>query len=135
MSHPLVLPMLIQMALAFLILLTLAPRRVVTIKKAGGVKGLIKAGGFNKSLINHSDNFKNQFELPVIFYALCLLFIATSTGGKVVVIAAWVFVASRVVHTLIQTTNNVIFPNRSLVFLIGALALMTMLGTAIAQAI
>lgn len=135
MSHPLVLPMLLQMALAFLILLTLAPRRVMTVKKAGGVKGVIKAGGFKKSLINHSDNFKNQFELPVIFYALCLLYVATGTSSQAAVIAAWVFVISRIVHTLIQTTNNIIFPNRFSVFLIGSIALMVMLGIAIAKAL
>ncbi len=135
MSHPLVLPMLLQMVLAFCILLTLAPRRISAIKKAGGIKGLVKAGGFNQKLINHSDNFKNQFELPVIFYALCLLFIATGTVSQGAVIAAWVFVVSRIVHTLIQTTNNVIFPTRFLVFLVGAVALMVMIGVALTKAL
>ena len=85
-----------------------------------------KAGGFSQKLINHSDNFKNQFEIPVIFYALCLIYIATGTTSQTAVIAAWVFVVSRIIHTLIQTTNNVIFPNRFLVFLIGAISLMVM---------
>jgi len=135
MSHPLVLPMLLQMVLAFCILLTLAPRRISAIKKAGGIKGLVKAGGFSQKLINHSDNFKNQFELPVIFYALCLLFIATGTASQAAMIAAWVFVLSRIVHTLIQTTNNVIFPTRFLVFLVGAVALMVMIGVALTKAL
>ena len=135
MSHPIVLPMLLQMILGFAILLTLAPRRINAIKKAGGIKGLVKAGGFNQKLINHSDNFKNQFELPVIFYALCLLYIATGETAQLAVIAAWVFVVSRIIHTLIQTTNNVIFPTRFLVFLIGAVALMVMLGIAITKAL
>lgn len=135
MSHPIVLPMLLQMILGFAILLTLAPRRINAIKKAGGIKGLVKAGGFNQKLINHSDNFKNQFELPVIFYALCLLYIATGETAQPAVIAAWVFVVFRIIHTLIQTTNNVIFPTRFLVFLIGAVALMVMLGIAITKAL
>lgn len=127
MSHPLVLPMLVQMSLAIFILFWLAYGRVTTIKKLGGVKALREAGGFDKKLINRSDNFTNQFELPVIFYALCLLFIVSGAVNSAVIIAAWVFVLSRILHTIIQTTNNVIFPNRFFVFLIGALSLITML--------
>ena len=135
MQHPLVLPMLLQIALGFVILLSLAPRRLSAVKKAGGVKGLRKAGGFSQKLINHSDNFTNQFEIPVFFFALCLLFIATGTASQTAVIAAWVFVVSRIVHTLIQTTNNVIFPNRFVVFLVGVISLLVMLGVAIVKAL
>lgn len=135
MSHPLVLPMLLQMVLALITLLILAPRRVSAVKNAGGVKGLIAAGGFSRSLVNHGDNFKNQFELPVIFYALCLVFMTAGSATQLVVISAWVFVASRIIHTLIQTTNNKIFPNRFAAFLIGALALIVMTVAAFIQAL
>ncbi len=135
MNHPLVLPMLIQMSLTVLLLFWLAYGRITTIKKAGGVGALIKAGGFDKKLVNRGDNFKNLFELPVLFYGLCLLFIATGEAGAGAVIAAWVFVASRIIHTLVQTTNNVIFPTRFLVFLIGALSLCVMLVIATLKAI
>ena len=137
MSHPLILPMLAQMSLTFLILMCLAPRRVLAVKAAGGVKGLIKAGGFTRSIINHGDNLKNQFETPVIFYALCLLFIVTQGEGvsSAVHIAAWIYVGARVVHALIHTTYNRIFPDRFLVFLISVVALLVMLGSAISQAL
>lgn len=135
MSHPLVLPVLIQTALALCLLLTLAPRRVSAVKKAGGVKALAKAGGFNESLKNHANNYNHQFELPVVFYALCLVFIATGTVSQTVVIAAWVFVASRIVHTFVQVTKNIIFPYRFLSFLVGALALIVMLAVAITKAV
>lgn len=133
MSHPLILPMLIQMSMSILLLFWLAYGRVTTLKKAGGIKKLIAAGGFDKKLINRGDSFKNQFEIPVIFYGLCLLFITAGAATTVVVSAAWVFVVSRFVHCLIQVTNNKIFPNRFLAFLIGALSLIVMIVAAFIQ--
>ena len=53
-------------------------------------------------------NLANQFELPAIFYALVVLLIALGKVTAFDVVAAWVFVAGRVVHTLVQTlTDNV----------------------------
>jgi hypothetical protein len=54
----------------------------------------------------------------VIFYAVVVLLIATNKVTSIDLIAAWVFVAGRVVHTLVQTlTDNV--PLRGQVFLIN----------------
>lgn len=55
---------------------------------------------------NPSDNLKNLFEIPVIFYALCLyLFVTGSVDGGYVA-AAWTFVFFRGVHSLIHCTCN-----------------------------
>jgi hypothetical protein len=63
-------------------------------------------------------NLANQFELPAIFYALVVLLVALGRVTAVDVAAAWVFVAGRVIHTLVQTlTDNV--PLRGQVFLIN----------------
>jgi hypothetical protein len=63
-------------------------------------------------------NLANQFELPVIFYAVVVLLVATRNVTTIDLIAAWVFVAGRVIHTLVQTlTDNV--PLRGQVFLIN----------------
>ena len=68
-----------------------------------------------------SCNLSNQFELPVIFYALVVLLIAIKEVAPLDLIAAWVFVAGRVAHTLVQTlTDNV--PLRGKVFTINFLA-------------
>jgi hypothetical protein len=61
----------------------------------------------------------------VIFYALVVLLIALGRVTLVDVIAAWVFVAGRVIHTLVQTlTDNV--PLRGNVFMINFLAVMAL---------
>ena len=131
MSHPLILPMLIQMALSITILFWLAYSRVSRISKFGIAE--IRKTGFPTHVNNASDNFKNQFEVPVIFYVLSLLIIVAETSTKVIVGAAWVFVIGRVIHALIQLTKNIIFPWRFLVFLITVLALIVMLTAFIFQ--
>ena len=63
----------------------------------------------------------------MIFYALVVLLIALGKVTMFDVIAAWVFVAGRVIHTLVQTlTDNV--PLRGHVFMINFLAVMAFAG-------
>lgn len=72
-------------------------------------------------------NLANQFELPAIFYALVVLLIALGQVTLFDVVAAWVFVFGRVIHTLVQTlTDNV--PLRGRVFVINFLAVMALTG-------
>jgi len=125
MSHPLIWPMLIQMMLSIGILFWLAYSRVSRISKQGLAE--IRKTGFPEHVNNASDNFKNQFETPVIFYALSLLIIVSGSTSKLIIGAAWVFVIGRIVHALIQLTKNIIFPWRFLVFLTTVLALIVML--------
>ena len=72
-------------------------------------------------------NLANQFELPLIFYALVVLLVALGQVTRFDVIAAWVFVAGRVAHTLVQTlTDNV--PLRGQVFLINFAGVAVLVG-------
>jgi hypothetical protein len=72
-------------------------------------------------------NLANQFELPVIFYAVVVLLVALGRVATIDVIAAWLFVAGRVVHTLVQTlTDNVVLRGR--VFLISFAAAALLVG-------
>jgi hypothetical protein len=55
------------------------------------------------------NNYQNQFELPVLFYAGVALLIATGLADGVTLVFAWAFVASRLVHSFIHIgTNNVV---------------------------
>ena len=53
-----------------------------------------------------SDNFSNLFELPVLFYILCLALEVTHETTLGYVVAAWIFVFLRTLHSLIQVTSN-----------------------------
>jgi hypothetical protein len=55
-----------------------------------------------------ANNFRNLFELPVLFYALCLYLYVTGTADQADVAAAWVFVVFRVIHSAIHCTVNIV---------------------------
>jgi hypothetical protein len=57
---------------------------------------------------NPSDNLKNLFEIPVIFYALALYLFATRRVDTLYLGAAWVFVAFRVLHSAVHCTFNLV---------------------------
>ncbi len=57
---------------------------------------------------NPSDNLKNLFEIPVLFYALALYLFVTNQVDAVYVNAAWVFVVFRVLHSAVHCTFNLI---------------------------
>lgn len=55
---------------------------------------------------NPSDNLKNLFEIPVLFYAVVLYLFATSQVDAAYVGAAWIFVAFRALHSAVHCTFN-----------------------------
>lgn len=69
-----------------------------------------------------SDNYNHLFELPVLFYALCALAIASQHIPSWLPITAWLFVLLRVFHTIIQCSYNKVM-HRFLVFLMGFILL------------
>lgn len=72
-----------------------------------------------------ADHFKNLFEVPVLFYLAVVLTLVTHSANSVIVIAAWVFVACRIVHALIHTTYNKVM-HRFGIYVAGCAALWTM---------
>jgi hypothetical protein len=71
-------------------------------------------------------NFRNLLELPILFYALCLLLFVTGMADTWDLLAAWVFVVLRVVHSVIHCTVNVVI-YRFYVYFVSALVLWLML--------
>ena len=57
---------------------------------------------------NPSDNLKNLFEIPVLFYALALYLFATNQVDGAYVSAAGVFVAFRALHSMVHCTINLV---------------------------
>ena len=70
---------------------------------------------------NPSDNFKNLFEIPVLFYALVLYLFVMNQVDVVYVNAAWVFVVFRALHSAVHCTFNLIML-RFYLYLIATLA-------------
>lgn len=72
-----------------------------------------------------ANAFSNQFELPVLFFALVPLAIITRKADLLFVVLSWVFVASRCLHAGVYVTSNTL-PYRFGSFLVGALVLLVM---------
>jgi len=57
---------------------------------------------------NSSNNLKNLFELPVIFYVLCVFLLLTRRVDAIYLYAAWAYVGLRVLHSLVHCTVNIV---------------------------
>jgi len=77
------------------------------------------------SVSNPSDNLKNLFEIPVLFYALCLYLFSTDQVDLTYVACAWVFVAFRVLHSVVHCTFNHVMLRFNL-YLVSCLAVWLM---------
>jgi len=75
---------------------------------------------------NPSDNLKNLFEIPVLFYALALYLFVTGQVDVTYVSAAWIFVAFRALHSAVHCTLNLVML-RFYLYLIATLAVWFML--------
>lgn len=63
-----------------------------------------------------SNNFDNQFQLPVLFYVAALLSLLMGGTGWVEVILASLFVALRYGHAWVHVTTNRVFRRFSVYF-------------------
>lgn len=74
------------------------------------------------SVANPSDNLKNLFELPTVFYAVVLFLYGTGQVDALYVAAAWVFLAFRILHSAVHCSFNYV-PLRFWLYVISSLAL------------
>jgi len=72
-----------------------------------------------------ADNFRNLFELPVLFYALCVALYVTDLVSAPQLGLAWLFVVLRGVHSAIHATYNRVM-DRFKAYLAGMLCLALM---------
>ena len=79
-----------------------------------------------------ADNFRNLFEVPVLFYLLCVALALTGGSAPGYVAAAWAYVALRAVHSLIHVTYNRVV-HRFLVYVASTLLLFGMWAAFIAR--
>jgi len=75
---------------------------------------------------NPSDNLKNLFELPVLFYALALYLFVTGQVDATYLWAGWVFALFRSLHSAVHCTINVVML-RFYLYLVSSLAVWFMI--------
>jgi hypothetical protein len=76
-----------------------------------------------------ANNLRNLFELPVLFYALCLLLTHMGWAQGFDVQLAWAFVGLRALHSLVHCTFNYVNA-RFAFYVLSSLALWAMLARA-----
>jgi len=122
-------PMFTLMAFTMVMILTLGVFRNVAVLSGRVHVKVFKSfsePGETEGLLALRRNVANLFEVPVIFYALCLVAFASGAVDQAVVALAWVFAGSRLVHSAIHITYNNV-QHRFLVFAAGLVVVAIML--------
>jgi hypothetical protein len=100
-------PLIAQVALVHLIYVLMLKRRYGAVRA-----GTAKVSDFWIPAIEPEPsatvarNLINQFELPVLFFLVCVLFYITAGVNHAVVAIAWLFVLSRFAHAYVHVTSN-----------------------------
>jgi hypothetical protein len=134
-NEQILLPMLGMMVLTAVVWFVLYARRIPAMRRAGKPTQAYttpdKGAAFLPEEVSYpANNLRNLFELPVLFYALCLYLYVTASAGSADVIAAWLFLVFRIVHSAIHCTVNIVIL-RFAAYSAAALALWFMLGRAV----
>lgn len=126
-------PMAMQMLLTLLIYIPLTRRKKQAAKEGTDLsKVALDNNAWPDEVLKASNNLQNQFQLPVIFYALCLAFMFSNGVSELVLGLAWFFVISRLVHSYVHITSNYV-PHRMRIFILGYVALIVMVLILISQ--
>jgi hypothetical protein len=72
-----------------------------------------------------ADNYRNLFELPVLFYAICLALYVTDLVTPVQLALGWTFCGLRIAHSLVHVTYNRVM-DRFRVFILGMICVFAM---------
>ena len=132
-KHLIFWPVLAQLLIPILVLLLNGKRKSADVKSGqfDREKAAMDNEAWSRPVVLTSKNLANQFQLPVIFYVLCLILASLDTVTMVTLVVAWFFVATRYVHAYVHVSSNYV-PARLRAFLLGALSLIVLFGLTIA---
>lgn len=110
-------PLLAHVLLVYIIYLVMARRRYFAVKSGEAKAGQYKVRSTEPaSSVTVANNLINQFELPVLFYALCLALFVTNGVNYLTLTLAWLFILSRYVHAWVHLTSNTLRHRRRAFF-------------------
>ena len=117
-------PMIAHVALVFCLYLLLSSRRMGAVRE-----GRARPDQFRENREEPAESLvvknaiANQFELPVLFYAVSILLYLVDADNTVTVAGGWLFVALRYAHAYVHVTSNRLRYRRPL-FIAGLLVVM-----------
>jgi hypothetical protein len=120
-------PVFVLVLLTFLLLFGMGRARLGALSRREVQVGDISLGqkAWPEPATRISNTFSNQFELPVLFYALVALALPLRRMDLIMVLLAWVFVVTRYAHAAVYVTSNSL-QQRFSAFVAGAIVLLVM---------
>lgn len=122
-------PVFVQVLLTFAVygLLAVARARAISTMNRGRGNPDLALGRVEwpEDAIKRAANQRNQFELPVLFYAVTAFALIVSAADFLMVVLAWLFVLTRILHAAIHIGPNKV-RWRSPMFALGVLILAIM---------
>ena len=102
------LPVFALVALAIGLLISLGPMRARALRSGaiGPDAVALDERQWPDKVRQVGNAYKNQFEVPVLFYALVAFALITRQADFLFVAMSWIFVALRLVHAFIHVTSN-----------------------------
>ena len=124
---PLLIPLLVQVALTFIVMIFMYRRRVAEMKSKRihpqKVKSRSNAHGVLTDSESAANNYLNLFESPVLFYTAILLTLILMVQDTILVVLAWTYVSSRGIHSFIHLGYNRVM-HRFAVFIFSSFVLL-----------
>lgn len=105
--------------LRYLVAKRIHPQRVATLEQLNAL--------LPERVNRPSNNLKNLFELPVLFYVACVALFALRQVDTADLILAWSFVALRAIHSAIQCSLNIVHL-RFVAYVLSSTVLWLMIG-------
>ncbi len=128
---PLVYPLLIQVALTAAVWIWLYATRLTTIVKNDIDPESLKVAADSQQKLKHvagpSDNFRNLFEAPVLYYVAILLALELLLQNRLLISLAWTYVFLRIAHSIVHVTYNRV-AHRFMAYFSSTLVLWAMWG-------
>ena len=121
------LPLMVQIGLTFALLIAMVGLRRQTLVSGETKIRDIALGEPNwpTRATQVGNCYRNQFELPVLLYALIALALPLRHADLFIVLMSWIFVITRLIHAGVFVTSNDL-GRRSVAWLAGALVLLVM---------
>jgi len=118
-------PVIAQIILTFIVytLLPIVKSRVLRTIEVDINRRALHNDAWPDSVLKISNNVQNQFESPVLFYALCFMLWALNIVSIFSLYVAWGYVFLRVIHVFVHIGSNKI-PVRKKVFMASTVMLM-----------
>jgi hypothetical protein len=135
---PILAPVVALVAWTLLIMFWMVVTRFAAMKRkgisltgrVGGRGGAQLEGVVEDEVMWKAHNYMHLVEQPTLFYAIAMVLAVGHAGGGYSEILAWAYVALRVVHSVVQTTVNIVV-YRFALWMLGSLALVGLVVQAV----